>query len=361
MTGAIRIGVLWVVLSFSVALPSFGQERYRRASLTQIMIEHPMYPFNEEIVDAFKSMPLSVRFNNHDLGVRTVKFATQEYTDQTPYIQSFLSKAKVGTRAVAKWFMWDKETGEFSMDLVRKRGLYDASNLDRDMAARKVRGSSILEDAGENLIPHTYLIMHDICFSGDYSNRRADNDRIGMNVSFSVEVTSYIFSLDWSVDLLDEFYAVSYTHGNRNFIADGNYLYRFCAKVSSTYSESSKSMSQKNLIKQVVGRCLDINIAKLQTAYPDFRIRIPVSSVDPFMADVGLKEGLTENSRFEVLEVEVDSNGIASYHRVGIVRPRKGRIADNRYTSDGSNAGVMTEFVVEQGSDFYAGMLIREI
>lgn len=363
MNGVIKRLVIFAVAIVILPRQFFitCQERYQRASLTQIMIEHPMYQFNDEIVEAFKALPLNDRFNNHDLGVKSVRFATQEFTDQTKYISSFIHKSRIGNRAIAKWFKWNKTTGCFCMDLIKERGLYNANNLDREIASRLVRGSSILEDIGEKLIPCTFLIMHDICFSGHYSNRQADFNKEGKRSSFTVEVTSYIYSLDWDLTRLEEFYATTYTTGDKNFIANRQYSYTFQSKVSSTYSESSTKLSQKNLIKKVVGRCLDINIAKLQTNYPDFRIRVPVYSTAPFLADVGLKEGLTEDSRFEVLEVEIDDNNIAKYHRVGIVRPKKGCIADNRYMNDEDSTRKMTEFCVEEGNDFYPGMLIREI
>lgn len=322
-----------------------------------------MYPFNEQIVEAYKSIPLNARFNDHGLGVNVVKFATQEYTDQTKYINSFIQKTNIGSRAVAKWFGWNKTTGSFNVDLVKTRGLYNANELDRQIARLQVRGASILEDAGEKLIPKTFLIMHDICFKGKYSNRKADFDRIGRKVSFNVEVTSYIYSLDWDVDHMDEFYGTYYSSGCKDFIKQSNYSYTFQEKVTTQYSESSTNLSQRQLIQQVVGRCLDLNIAKLQTKYPAFRIITPIRSTSPLTADIGLKEGITSSTRFEVLEPEQNTEGIIKYHRKGIIKPIEGKVADNRYSVNAnlSSESQFTEFEVLQGADIIEGMLIREI
>jgi hypothetical protein len=88
-------------------------------------------------------------------------------------------------------------------------------------------------------------------------------------------------------------------------------------------------------------------------------------SVDPIKADVGLKEDITEDSRFEVLERVIDDNGKVSYERVGIIRPVKGKIKDNRYmvTEEESKDAALdaTEFEKVSGKGFYQGMLIREI
>ncbi len=322
-----------------------------------------MYPFNDQIVEAYKSIPLNARFNDHGLGVNVVKFATQEYTDQTKYIDSFIRKTNIGSRAVAKWFGWDKTTGNFNVDLIKSRGLYNANELDRQIAQQLVRGVSILEDAGERLIPKTFLIFHDICFNGKYSNKKADFDKTGLEVSFCIEVTSYIYSLDWNIDHMDEFYGVHYIPGSKEFIKESNYSYKFQDKVTTQYSETSTSLSQRQLIQQVVKRCLDLNIAKLQTKYPPFRIITPIRSTSPLAADIGLKEGLTSSSYFEILESEQNADGIITYHKRGIIKPIEGKIADNRYTvnANTSSEPQFTEFEVLQGTDILDGMLIREI
>lgn len=97
-------------------------ERYHRASLISMLIERPMYPFNDEISDAFKNVPMPNRFNNHNLGVRIVRFATQEYTSQEEHIEQFIEKSFLSNRAIAKWFDWNKEDGSFSMDIIKERG-----------------------------------------------------------------------------------------------------------------------------------------------------------------------------------------------------------------------------------------------
>ena len=50
---------------------------------------------------------------------------------------------------------------------------------------------------------------------------------------------------------------------NINFVKTANYGYTFRAKVESEYNEESTKISQRDLIRRVVGRCLDKNIAKL--------------------------------------------------------------------------------------------------
>lgn len=354
-------GVTVLCASAKADAQNFDDIKYQRGSVIMMMIEHPMYMFNDEIAQAFRRIPVPDRFNDHGLGVTVVKFATQEYTDQQQYITSFIQQSNMGGRAVAKWFDWDKTTGHFDMDLIKERGLYNASAMERELAKMNIRGSAILEDAGENLIPNTYLIISDICYKGNYSYKERDRYRTGRNYRFNVNITSYIYQLNWDSAELDDFY-ISYYGGSTDFVnkaSDYNFIFR--AKVETDYGESANNITQSELIERVVARCLDINLVKLQRAYPDFRIKSVIASVNPVQSDIGLKEGVSEDCLFEVLEMSTDDNGITTFKRVGIVRPVKNRICDNRYGADITNELKYTEFEIIKGNGFYPGMLIREI
>ena len=110
---------------------------------------------------------------------------------------------------------------------------------------------------------------------------------------------------------------------------------------------------------------LDENVADLQKKYEQFKIKAPIVSVEPAIkVEIGLKEGITEDSRFEVLEAQ-EKDGRVVYKRVGTVRPVKGKIWDNRFMAAeemayGADFGATT-FKKESGGDFYPGLLIRQI
>lgn len=366
--GFLKLKYTLLIVSALCTAMAYGQsdavERYQRCSVIHMMIEHPMYMFNEEIASAFKRIPLSHRFNDHSLGVKVVKFATQEFSDQQEYIASFIRQTKLGNRAVAKWFQWNKTTGKFHMDLVRERGLYDANAMDRILASKSIRGNAILQDAGENLIPNTYLLMSDICYTGVYSNKEKDITNTEDLHKFDVTITTYIFQLNWNKDILYSFYDKNYD-GTHDFINQGSYDFIYRAKAETTYGEEMRHITQSKLIERVVARCLDINIMKLQREYPDFVIRAPLISTNPIQADIGLKEGVNTRQQYEVLEKETDKNGIMTYHRVGVIQPEEGQIKDNRYMAeeDNDNASrpIFTTFKKVSGGELFPGMLIREI
>ena len=78
-----------------------------------------------------------------------------------------------------------------------------------------------------------------------------------------------------------------------------------------------------------------------------------------------MREDVTENSLFEVLEVGQTADGRTTYKRVATIKPKKGAIWDNRYLAefedDYNHSITSTEFELVSGSIPYAGMLIREI
>lgn len=78
-----------------------------------------------------------------------------------------------------------------------------------------------------------------------------------------------------------------------------------------------------------------------------------------------MKEDITQDSRYEVLEQVINDKGITSYKRVGVIKPVAGKIWDNRFMAveEGAENATLgfTTFEKVSGGDFYPGMLIREI
>jgi hypothetical protein len=140
----------------------------------------------------------------------------------------------------------------------------------------------------------------------------------------------------------------------------------YVGSVTSTSSKTSVSgvTTNEQMIRKVCTRALDKNIADLQHKFADFRIKAPLISVEPLKAYVGMKEDINEKSRYEVLEAVPDERGITTYKRVGLIKPVKDKIWDNRFMADEEKTteaaldGTLFEKI--SGKDFYPGMLIRE-
>ena len=398
---------LFIFLITSTLL--YGQEdyKYHRSSLYSILLRHENRPFADEILSSFNSIPIPDKFDDHNLSKRVFKAAvlqksdTTELDDQKPYIDNLLSKNAIGRRLVAKWFNQNKD-GLFNCDLLVKRGFYDASAFDIDLSDKTIRGADkIISDASNELISNTYIIVNDI----DFYDRRETGKKLsnaatgvttvvsaipiiglfalpayGANArltesvaGFKIRVTSYLYKLDWNDEIEGTFYKNYYTSvpDETKISAFKKEKQLFSLKYIGKHTVYSGITTLRGINRQeeffikVCTRALDESVANLQKEHAEFRVKTPLLSIEPLSAKIGMKEGVNEESEYEVLEV-LEEDGLTKYKRVGIIKPSKGKVWDNRYLAEfeeeNENSTLKaTEFEKVSGGDFYPGMLIREI
>jgi hypothetical protein len=397
--------IITLTLGF-IALTCFAQNdenfKYMRGSLCIMMVEHPTLEFNDQIEKAFEKMPIPNRFNSHELGVRVLSFPNSD--DQLANLKLFSNENQLAKRIISKWFGRDKTTGAFNTELLRERGHYSATKIDVKAAMAQQRGTAVLEDLGENLIGHTYWVVNDIQYvnQGNFFKSLKDVANVAKEVAgnsttsleeslgidfedsavelldkvkgFRVKVTSHLFRLKWDEETSNTFYSEYYTETPNEdadkisgFKGDKDlFKMEYVGSVTSTSSKTSVSgvTTNEQMIRKVCTRALDKNIADLQHKFADFRIKAPLISVEPLKAYVGMKEDINEKSRYEVLEAVPDERGITTYKRVGLIKPVKDKIWDNRFMADEEKTteaaldGTLFEKI--SGKDFYPGMLIRE-
>ena len=375
---------------------------YRRSSLYSIMVSHQGENLTKEIEKVFLQIPIPEKFNNHDLAVKVV--TTSDKSVNEAAVTSFLEQNDVARRLVARWFNRDPETGGCDVSLVAERGLYNASVIDAEIAKMSQRGYSLLADAGEDLIGSTFVLVNDIKYVdkskgakvggaivggllsavgslfglGDLGDLVADgvNALISSIKGFGVTVTSYLYRLEWNDDIAATFYNDHYLfHGTDDrqkkeaFEQSDRYRLEYVGKQSVVSSEltmkSSASFDPYAVIRTVCARAIDESIIALQRNH-EFKIKTPIVSADSeITAYIGLKEGVNERNRYEVLEPRVDENGRTRYVRVGVVQPIKGKIWDNRYMATEFGEVTMdlsaTSFRKISGGNVVPGMLLREI
>lgn len=381
-----------------------AQTKYRRSSLYQLMINHREQKFADDIQEVFLTMPVSDHFNDHDLAVKVVdmdeKLKGASSSKENETITEWLENNKVASRMVAKWFNRDMFTGQCDMELVKERGLYNASAFDKVMASRSVRGQALLEDAGEDLIGNTFVIVNDIryvdkektgkaigmglrllgglsqAFAGVDLSNMADNlaDMSESLKGFKVKINTYLYRLEWNDEVAGIFYQTQYgvtpdSPAKAAFDkARGTYRLKYVGKQESSGSTTSflgvNLDTPEAMVRKACQRAVDENVANLQHNYEEFRTKSPLTGVEPITVAIGLKEGITEDTRFEVLEAVEKEDGVVQYRRVGIIQPIKSLIWDNRYMAaeEGApNASLgFTTFKKVSGGDFYPGMLVRE-
>ena len=127
--------------------------------------------------------------------------------------------------------------------------------------------------------------------------------------------------------------------------------------------------SPADVFRKVMTRATDKNIVELQHKFPVFKVTAPLMGVEDgkVHAAIGLKEGVSPKSKYEVLERKRAEDGTISYERKAVLVPEKDLIWDNRCmaveeVADNATIG-FTTFKVTQGNpnNLYRGMILREI
>ncbi len=383
-------------------------EDYNRSSIYTLAMLKEGKKMSDEIFLTYWNMESPEKYNDHDLSLKVIYAPAGKLNDKEMEAQltTFVEKNQIAKRMVAKWFNRDKKTGSFDMTLIQERGNYNATQADLAQALQTARGKAMLADAGEQLIGNTFLIINDIQYVdkeeaaqkaaavfaiigavaggiggniGDLAKSVAD---LGKTISdavagFSVDITSHLYQLDWNDEVAATFYKNYYFDAN-SIDADKKKKYDadkslFKMKYVGSYStRSAKTVTRglhepQQVFRKVLSRAVDNNIVELQKKFPIFKVTTAVYEVGDgeVYAQIGLKEGVDAASKYEVLERRENQDGEITYRRVGVVKPVRNKIWDNRCmaTEEGAENATLnyTTFDIVSGLGFYPGMLIREI
>lgn len=406
MRRKITIISLWLISITQIfAQSSEKNVDYKRSSIYSILINHTEQKFANEIREAFMQIPVPDKFNDHNLSVKVLdideKLQNAGSKKENPYITEFFVKNNVASRLVARWFNRDYYTGQCDMELVKERGLYNATEFDKQLAMRSARGYALLQDAGEELIGNTFVLVNDIRYVDKNEGAKAASTVLkvlgtvatiatGMNIDditdnlgdmletikgFRVKINTFLYQLEWTDEQAALFYQEQYSSlpdntKKANFDnARGTYKLKYVGKVESSGGTTSFLGINEDepviMVRKACQRAIDENIVDLQRNYEEFRIKTPLLTTEPLTAYIGMKEGVTPDSQFEVLEIVEKEDGTQKFNRVGIIEPIKNLIWDNRYMAleegaPGSTLG-FTTFRRVSGNDFAKGMLIREM
>lgn len=389
---------------------------YHRSSWHNILLYHDDQKYAKEILETYNNRPQSEKFNDHSLPIDVVSTKGKKYA-KFKKVNKYVLNNGIGNDLVAKWFNRNEATGYCDMSLIYMRGLQDANAEQLETAELTKRGKSILMDSGTDLIGNTFVLVHDIVYidKGERNKNIADvlrifgmimetvmestaqsnNDNsyrdLGKSINdlsmttadivddyegFRVKIQTHLYRLNWQNQDNDIFYEnyyldeSCYDEAKFNAWQDANYQLSYLGTQEVICGETVLvgKYDLSKLIQIVVYRTLDECVVKLQRNYEEFKVKEPIYSVDEngnVIAKVGLKEGISTKSKFEVLERVEASDGTMKYKKVGEIKPIKDKIWDNRYMAaeDGAQNAELegTYFKVTNGRNLYPGLLIREI
>jgi hypothetical protein len=360
--------------------PNINTTRYRRTSLYTMVTNSPAKTYNIPFINAFgnSSIKLPEKYNDHNVGPYQIPI-NQEGNLATQ-IENYLNNNNVAKQLIAKWFRRMPD-GTFDMKLVADRGEYDASFLEQSIAKQTVRGTATLQDAGEELISQTYLIVYDFNFT-DYKK------------SFTVDMDCYLYRLVWNDDVANLFYynywidrkttdqakkeafdnssdfkmqyvgtfknleSITKKYLERNYV-DENGFSKY--RVDKDYSTVSGNIQHTDLMQTLFKK----SFIKLEEAVEDFRTKFPLYSANPIAAKIGSKEDIRAGDTFEVLEKYRDKENNIQYKRIGIITiTDNNKVWDNNTKGDWlGNSKSKLEYTVFEGDKkkYAPGMLFRKI
>ena len=390
---------------------------YHRSSLHNILIFHNDQRYSDEILETYNIRPQSDKFNDHSVSIDMLETSGPKYVKQSK-VDKFVNSNDVAKALVAKWFERNEETGYCSMDLLYRRGIEGATTEDVEMADYTKRGKALLTDLGTDLIGNTYVLAHDIVYIdkeernekvaggfkafgeimkavgevaaevtgeqafADLGSATDDLSKLTADVvdefaGFRVKIQTHLYRLDWKNEYNDHFFENYYI--DEEYYDEAKHKAWDDAQYTLTYVGTQEVVCGQTvledrwdlstLIKIVLYRTLDESVVKLQRNYEEFKIKEPIYDVNDslgvVMAKIGLKEGVSSSSKYEIIERVETEEGVSKYKRVGMLKPVSDKIWDNRYMAvedslPNANLGYTT-FEITQGKDLYPGLLIREI
>lgn len=399
--------ILYTLAALSIAVPAQAAKNdsintdYRRSSLCSFLISRTDQKLYGEIQDVYLDIPTPDQYNNHDLSIRILN--VDKKGSYATDIDSWLTNNYVASRLVGRWFDRNILTGECDLDLVKSRGLYDATAFDKELAARSARGLAQLEDAGEELIGNTFVLVHEAHYID--KAQRSKNVATGLRIlgsvagaflgsgisdlmdnvadmtetfkGFRVKFHTRLYQLVWDEETSTNFYANMYSQ-NADTVkmqafenGRGSFKLKYIGDVESKGNLNSfmgiNEDQPELMIRKACQRAIDDNVCDLQKAYDVFRVKSPILEIldnKTLTVAIGMKEGITMESEYEVLEPE-EVNGKIKYNRIGTIVPVEHKIWDNRYMAKEEGAVgselTATTFKVKSGKTPYEGLLVRQI
>ena len=411
-----------VILCACAALVAQAQNdlSYRRNSLATLLVYHPEDEFGPEIYKAFDSLPIPDKYDDHTIaGYRIIDNSTiwgvqrkdsgyykatyghqltaAELQKNAQFTENLLNEKQLGKLMVAKWFGLSGnsvDSATFNTELIQTRGQYNANDVDVALALQTTRGLASLSDAGEELLGQTFVLVNDItyvtaeqeaqaakvamgvigglldAFTGGSSGRQLAQTAGAIADSFTgfkVKTHSYLYQLEWNDSIAAIFYQFHYTGkpdpAKIQAFLDDKTTYRL-KYVAHEYEFDKKSVlkgkySRTELVRTICARSMDKNIVVYKVLTNER------GKVEGYAAKIGMKEGIDEGSKFQVVQrIQDPETGKTKYKYVATVKAKKGSIWDNRYNAvleeaDGATLPYTT-FTKTAGGEILPGMLLIE-
>ena len=284
--------------------------------------------------------------------------------------KDIVNNEKIGNMLMRKWFNI-QDDGSWDYKLIFDRAAYNASQTAVAEANATTRGVQGILDQGEDLISNTFVTFSKLAFYPNEPVAAFTRDlalfiasqlpgpaqtiaATAANTAYKTTYKGYtaltttaLYKLDWSPEVQANFYEMFTPDNKIDMQKFNDYTFTMSLvgidKASSTTMDALGGLGEivgidnakptDQLIRQTIIRNIDKILAKMQRTYEVFAPVSQIISVNPLMADMGMKEGLEGGESFNLLEPQLDpETNKVTWKSVGVVKVDKKQIWDNRYS-----------------------------
>lgn len=353
--------------------PSF--EKYYRPSVTYLMLDRPEEKYNSQMRSNFQKTEINPKFDNHNLENEFLLKTNSSVGLNSSSISNLILSQDISKKVISKWYNQQKD-GKFNMDFIAKRGLYNASDNDVMRAKAGVRGVAALEDAGEELIKKSYIVVFD--FQGietyeDYYDRLdAQNERLARlrkqkpvrvlrtQQGYRGNAVAYCYKVQWNDSLQQTFYENAWnnpTYFQKMTIPFKYSKMAYLSNIDGSQAKFNPIYSDDKLVQMLHKEASERALQQFASIDRSLRVKTSIFETRPLSAKIGKKEDVKIDQRFFVYELVqgADDKKVPTYK--GVIRATK-NVIDNR--NDATGTSIPTRFYQESGKKLYPGMMIEQ-
>ncbi len=304
--------------------------------------------------DEYFAINLSERMFDFPLSQSILKSKKKRMKEVKTYVESLIKQKKFANQIVKDWFpKYDYEQQAYSLERLYERGR-SAANDNQVILNKRTHRKDLFYNIGEKLVDRSYLIVHYIYYPRN-PNGWMMYFSFGMLGHGKAKVSTFVYKLDFSKKVIDEFYQEGF---NRNDgIAHTDFKLKYLSQDSKSFAYKmpwrmfSKNKTSKKW--QKANKELHFNLAQ---SIADFQPKNTIYKTTPIRSKIGEKEGVYTSERFYVMEREMTRNGEIKTRRIGAVRAGA-HIAKNKGVATGHQTD-MTKFIQYSGGAIKEGMTL---
>lgn len=374
-----RKKLLLLITLAMITVVSFAQEKqkvqetYSRSAVTVKLLDYSNRADRQLIKNEFLKNKLSEKFDNNNLKsvflTTNIKGVTKD-DDKIKEIIKKLKAEKAGNKIIAKWYNRQPD-GTMNMDLIHKRGLYNAIDADVKTAESSKRGMAMIKDMGMKLLSKSYIVVIDYKAIVKINTKKRHGWATPLNVylfrvKYNSDVEANLFDNMWIYSDDDEAtkeakkkkfddytFDIEYVATQRNPVP----LTRTQPRGDSPLAKLTIQKPDSQLLKELVDKGYKRAFFLLEKNYEDFRVKTALYNDKPYQAKIGKKEGLKTDQRYFVYEYQLNEKTNKSVpKRKGVIRAKK--VVNNKKIATGQSP--VSTFYKICGGNLEKGMLMQQ-